>query len=179
MLAARAAKSYVLCESMTDIFAQEIELPDDGATRSLGAALAAGLSPGLCVYLRGELGAGKTTLAQGLLAALGHPGRVKSPTYTLLELYTLSSLNLYHFDFYRFRDSNEWRDAGFSDYFGSDGICLVEWPEKAGDELPRPDVEIILRVHAQGRIARIAALTVAGAKCCESLTRYSSQKKSF
>ena len=105
-----------------------INLPDAAATRALGAELARGLAPGLQLHLHGELGAGKTTLVQGLLAALGHSGRVKSPTYTLVEVYELSRLNLYHFDFYRFRDSNEWREAGFSDYFDHDNVCILEWP---------------------------------------------------
>ena len=123
-----------------------INLPDAAATRALGAELARGLAPGLQLHLHGELGAGKTTLVQGLLAALGHSGRVKSPTYTLVEVYELSRLNLYHFDFYRFRDAQEWREAGFSDYFGGDAVCLVEWPEKAGDDLPPPDIDIFIEM---------------------------------
>ena len=155
-----------------------LSLPDDNATRALGARMAKGLAPGLRLYLRGDLGAGKTTLVQGLLAALGYQGRVKSPTYTLVELYAISRLNLYHFDFYRFRDSNEWRDAGFSDLFDGDGICLVEWPEKAGDELPEADLDIMLDIDGRGRRATVVARSMAGAKCFDSLTRCNSQKKS-
>lgn len=163
---------------MTDHSALVFELPDDAATRALGASLAGVLSPGLRIYLHGDLGAGKTTLVQGLLAALGYRGRVKSPTYTLLEPYSISRLNLYHFDFYRFQDSNEWREAGFSDYFDGDGICLVEWPEKADDELPPADIDITLDIHGMARRARIAARTEAGLKCCASLTPFSSSAKS-
>lgn len=125
-------------------------LKDESATRALAEALAASLFPGLRIYLRGHLGAGKTTLVRWILRALGYPGRVKSPTYTLVELYPLSRLDLYHFDFYRFRDSNEWREAGFSDYFDHDNVCLVEWPEKAGKNLPHADLDIALEVVGYG-----------------------------
>ena len=91
----------------------------------------------MSVHLRGDLGSGKTTLARGLLRGLGYAGRVKSPTYTLVELYIDSRLNLYHFDFYRFHDPSEWHDAGFREYFNERSICLVEWPEKAAGLLPR------------------------------------------
>jgi tRNA threonylcarbamoyladenosine biosynthesis protein TsaE len=154
------------------------ELPDEAATRALGAAIARALAPGLRIYLHGDLGAGKTTLVQGLLAGLGYAGRVKSPTYTLLELYSVSRLNLYHFDFYRFREGNEWREAGFSDYFGGDGVCLVEWPEKAGADLPAADLDVSLEISGSGRRASLIARSVAGVRCCAYLTHYNSQEKS-
>src|SRR6266700_7019089 len=110
-----------------------LNLPDEAATLRLGAALAAGATAGRVLHLRGDLGAGKTTLVRGLLGALGHTGRVKSPTYTLVEVYMLSSLNFYHFDFYRCKDRSEWLDSGFRDYFNPQSVCVVEWPECAGD----------------------------------------------
>lgn len=160
--------------------ARHVNLPDAAATRALGATLARGLTPGLHIHLHGELGAGKTTLVQGLLAALGYSGRVKSPTYALVEVYELSRLNLYHFDFYRFRDGDEWRDAGFSEVFGGNAICMVEWPDKAGHGLPRPDIDITLKVNAEAdtRRALIVAHTTAGAQCCASLASSSSPEKS-
>ena len=141
------------------------DLADEAATLALGAALAQGLVPGMIVYLRGELGAGKTTLARGILGALGVRGRVKSPTYTLVEPYTISSLYLYHFDFYRLKYPDEWVDAGLREYFNETAICLVEWPEKAGGFLPAPDVTIELAVTGNGRSTLIRAETETGGNC--------------
>ena len=140
-------------------------LPDETATLALGAALAGALTPGLTIYLVGDLGAGKTTLARGVLRGLGYTGKVKSPTYTLVEVYTVSSLYLYHFDFYRFADPREWVDAGFREHFNPDTVCLVEWPEKAGEFLPVPDVRIVLSVAENGRSLQAIAETEAGKKC--------------
>jgi tRNA threonylcarbamoyladenosine biosynthesis protein TsaE len=100
-----------------------IDLPDEAATLALGALVARGLQPGLNIYLSGELGTGKTTFVRGLLRELGFDGRVKSPTYALVELYVISRLNLYHFDFYRFRDPEEWHEAGFRDLFSPSIFC--------------------------------------------------------
>lgn len=138
------------------------ELADEPATLALGTALAPGIGPGCVLYLSGDLGAGKTTLARGLLQALGHPGRVKSPTYTLLELYSLSRLNLYHFDLYRFKDRSEWESSGFRDYFNPDSACLVEWPEKALEWLGEPDLWVRLAFSATGRCATLAPHSEAG-----------------
>ena len=117
------------------------------------------------VFLCGELGAGKTTLARGVLGALGVPDRIKSPTYSLVEPYTISSLYLYHFDFYRLKYSDEWVDAGLREYFNGDAICLVEWPEKAGGQLPLPDVTIAMAVSGGGRSVTIRAKTEVGRNC--------------
>src|SRR5712671_5942905 len=124
--------------------ARHLNLRDEGATLALGQALAAGAAPGRVMHLRGDLGAGKTTLARGLLRGLGYAGRVKSPTYTLVEHYSVSSLNLYHFDFYRFEDPEEWLSAGFRDHFNAQSVCLVEWPERVGNLLTPPDLEVRL-----------------------------------
>lgn len=119
-------------------------MPDQAATLALGAAIARVLQPGLVIYLSGDLGAGKTTLTRGLLRALGHTGPVKSPTYTLVELYVISGYSVYHFDFYRFNSPEEWHDAGLDEHFDGRAICLVEWPEKAGGYLPAADIAIEL-----------------------------------
>jgi tRNA threonylcarbamoyladenosine biosynthesis protein TsaE len=143
---------------MSELFS----LPDEAATRRLGAALAAGIAPGRVIFLCGDLGAGKTTLVQGLVRALGFAGRVKSPTYSLVELYKLSSLNLYHFDFYRFEDRSEWVESGFREYFSQDSACVVEWPERVAGLLAPPDLELRLDFSAPGRQARLTAHTAAG-----------------
>ena len=141
----------------------------------LGAALAVGVEPGRTLYLSGELGAGKTTLVRGLLRALGHGGRVKSPSYPLVELYVLSRLNLYHFDFYRIRDQAEWRDSGFREYFNAQSACVVEWPERLGDLLPPPTLAILLEIAGTGRSAALSAGTPEGrAWRAQALARYSS-----
>ena len=132
----------------------DINLPDAAATEGLGAALAPGVAPGRVLHLRGDLGTGKTTLVRGLLRALGYAGRVKSPTYTLVEPYALSRLHLYHFDLYRLKNEQEWRDSGFQEYFNPDSACAVEWPERAG--LPAPDLEVRLEFAGSGRRARLS-----------------------
>ena len=137
-------------------------LPDDNATRALGAALAGGIGPGRVLFLCGDLGSGKTTLVQGLIKALGFTGRVKSPTYSLVELYKLSRLNLYHFDFYRFEDRSEWVDSGFREYFNQDSACIVEWPERAAGLLAPPDLEVRLEFSGSGRRARLTPQTASG-----------------
>jgi tRNA threonylcarbamoyladenosine biosynthesis protein TsaE len=147
----------------------KMHLSDEAATCALGARLARAIVPGLSIYLRGELGSGKTTLARGLLRGLGYAGRVKSPTYTLVELYPISRLNLYHFDFYRFKDPKEWRDAGFGEYFNGASVCLVEWPEKAAGLLPVADLDIAFEFASDGRDLSIRAGTESGKACLNRL----------
>jgi len=137
-------------------------LPDAAETLRLGAVLAAGATKGLVLHLKGELGSGKTTLVRGLIHALGHAGRVKSPTYTLLEPYGLLRLNLYHFDFYRFKDHSEWLSSGFREHFNPESLCVVEWPERAGDLLALPDLEIQLQYDGQARSATPVAHSAPG-----------------
>jgi tRNA threonylcarbamoyladenosine biosynthesis protein TsaE len=144
-------------------------LPDEAATLALGHQLAQVLEPGMFVALSGNLGSGKTTLTRGVLRGLGFAGKVKSPTYTLVELYNLSRLDLYHFDLYRFNHAQEWLDAGFGDYFEPRHLCLVEWPERASGLLPVPDLEISLNVEGDGRRIRIAAETEHGRRCLDRL----------
>jgi len=141
-----------------------VPLPDEAATLALGARLSSLLKPGRVLYLRGGLGAGKTTLVRGLLRALGYEGRVKSPTYTLVESYELSRFVLQHYDLYRMMDPREWLDAGFRDDCNAGTLCVVEWPEKAQGLLPKPDMEIRLEVAGEGRTAHIEALSAQGRK---------------
>jgi tRNA threonylcarbamoyladenosine biosynthesis protein TsaE len=156
-----------------------LPLPAEADTLALGSALADCLAPGLVIYLSGELGAGKTTLVRGLLRKLGVGGKVKSPTFTLVEVYEVSRLYLYHFDFYRFMGSGsgrEFEETGFREHFNPQSICIVEWPEKAAG-LPPADLRIELKIELQaptaadsGRIATIFADSEAGVSCLKRFT---------
>ncbi|MBL8503719.1 MAG: tRNA (adenosine(37)-N6)-threonylcarbamoyltransferase complex ATPase subunit type 1 TsaE [Rhodocyclaceae bacterium] len=146
-----------------------MSLPDEAATLALGARLAQALAPGLVIYLEGELGSGKTTLVRGVLRGLGYAGNVKSPTFTLVELYAISRLNLHHFDFYRFSQPEEYLDAGMEEYLQGGAVCLVEWPEKAGDYLAQADMRIALAVEGGGRRAEFIPLTESGRACLSRL----------
>ncbi|MDD2883845.1 MAG: tRNA (adenosine(37)-N6)-threonylcarbamoyltransferase complex ATPase subunit type 1 TsaE [Dechloromonas sp.] len=145
-------------------------LPDEAATQYLGSCLAPVMAPGLVIFLEGDLGAGKTTLARALIRALGHAGPVKSPTYALVEVYVISSLYLYHFDFYRFESPEEFLDAGFGDYFNESTVCLVEWPERAAACVPSPDLRIKLLHQGNARVAHLEAASARGASCVKTLT---------
>ena len=143
-------------------------LADENETLAYGAALGRALEPGLVVYLSGELGAGMTRLARGVLRGLGHVGRVKSPTFALVEVYNFFKLYLYHFDFYRFDRSRELEDMGFREYFRPDAVCLIEWPEKAPG-LPSCDLHVTMHVNGDGRTLTISSDTEAGTLCIRRL----------
>ena len=143
-------------------------LADEAATLAFGAQLARGLEPGLTFYLEGDLGAGKTTLVRGVLRALGYGGRVKSPTYTLAESYSLPAFELYHFDLYRMHDPREWLDAGFRDVSDGHAVSLIEWPEKAAGWLPPPDVIVRLTIADDAREIECEAASPRGAQYLEA-----------
>ena len=155
-----------------------LALPSEADTLTLGGALAAGLKPGMVIWLEGDLGAGKTTLVRGLLRAAGDSGPVKSPTYTLVEVHAVSGLNFYHFDFYRFNCAEEYLDAGLDEYFSGDGICLVEWPDKAVPYLPLADMRIELQLargaNGDERRAHITAASEKGRTCLAGVMSSSS-----
>ncbi len=127
------------------------------ATEALGAQLAQRLRPGCVVYLRGDLGAGKTTLARGLLHGLGHRGAVKSPTYTLVEPYQIGEWRLFHWDLYRLADPEELEYLGLRDQLDGDAVLLIEWPERGCGELPAADWDVTLDYDGEGRVCRIIA----------------------
>ena len=146
-----------------------LDLPNEAATLAFAAqfacavsqsdALLVSKSSGLVVYLHGDLGAGKTTFVRGFLHALGYAGKVKSPTYNLVEQYTIVNKTIYHFDLYRFNDAEEWEAAGFRDYFNAQSICMIEWPEKAEGLLPVPDIDLHLHLQETGRIVEMITHT--------------------
>jgi tRNA threonylcarbamoyladenosine biosynthesis protein TsaE len=140
--------------------------PDEAATAAFATQLAAALTRAnlnACIALHGDLGAGKTTFVRHLLHALGVTGRIKSPTYAVVEPYTVAAGEVWHFDFYRFSDPREWEDAGFRDIFASAGLKLCEWPQNAAGVMPTPDLELNITVDDdEQRHVIITALTPHG-----------------
>jgi len=159
-----------------------LSLPDEAATEALARQMAlsvtdradpdAPLGPaaGGRIYLRGDLGAGKTAFVRALLRACGITGRIKSPSYALLESYKVSNLYFYHFDFYRFEDPREWLDAGFRDVFREQSVILIEWPERGASALPAPDLDLSLAYATPGRDATLQAHTARGQRWLNALT---------
>ena len=118
---------------------------------------------GARVALIGPNGAGKTTFVRHLLRAFGVAGRIKSPTYAVVEPYALPGLDIWHFDFYRFDDPREWEEAGFRDLFASAGLKLAEWPERAADVLPVADLEVHIQTQAdESRLVTCRPRTATG-----------------
>lgn len=144
---------------------QSLILPDPESTESLATALAAALpadAGGWTILLLGELGAGKSTFARAMLRSLGHEGLVPSPTYTLVEPYTLPGYSVYHIDLYRVNSADELEFLGWSDL--QDGLKLVEWPERAPRLLTLADIQIELRYAGCGRAADLKGLSERGSK---------------
>jgi len=144
-------------------------LDNEVATLDCGDKFSRIMTNGLVVYLHGDLGAGKTTFVRGVLHSLGHVGKVKSPTYTLVEPYTIFNYNIYHFDLYRFIDEEEWDAAGFRDYFNAQSICMIEWPDKAENVLPEPDIHVHLSHYQNARKIKFSAGSAIGAQCLKKL----------
>lgn len=164
-----------------------LTLPDESATVQLGQLLALvaadlkeqpgqpaqslpGPLAGGRIHLQGDLGAGKTHLVRALLRECGVTGRIKSPSYALLESYKVLNLYLYHLDFYRFSDPHEWEDAGFKEILTNDALVLIEWPERAGKLLSHPDLLIQLEYVGNARKATLHAYTNKGVKWLDALT---------
>ena len=124
-------------------------------TERFGAALWRLLPSRCLLFLRGDLGAGKTTLVRGFLQAAGHVGAVKSPTYTLVEEYCVGGRRIYHFDLYRLADPEELEWIGIRDYLDEQAVCIIEWPEMGEGILPEADISLNLSVHGSGRFISI------------------------
>lgn len=142
----------------------EYLLNDENALLSLAQGIAKYFEPGLVIYLQGNLGAGKTVFARGLLQGLGHKGLVKSPTYSLVEPYDIDDMVCYHFDLYRLAHPEELEFTGSRDYFNEQSICLVEWPEKAIGFIPLADIVCEIEYHESGRKITILACSDMGEK---------------
>jgi tRNA threonylcarbamoyladenosine biosynthesis protein TsaE len=137
-------------------------LDSAAATEKLGSRLASVLVPGCVLYLRGDLGAGKTTLARGLLRGLGHRGTVKSPTFTLVEPYQLEEWRLFHWDLYRLADPEELEYLGLRDQLDGEAALLIEWPERGRGELPAADLDVALSYAGEARACRVEARSPVG-----------------
>jgi len=152
-----------------------LDLPNETHTQALAQTLAPHLIQdairnGARIHLRGDLGAGKTSFARALLRACGVAGRIKSPSYALLESYKVSNLYFYHLDFYRFEAQADWLDAGFGDILQERAVVLIEWPEQAGGLLPAPDLDILLDYAGTGRRATLTAHSTQGSTWLHPLT---------
>ena len=142
--------------------ALNIVVEGEDAMLQLGAKLASRLVSGMLVYLEGELGMGKTTLARGIIQSLGHSGAVKSPTYTIVEPYELAALTVYHFDLYRLEQAQELEFMGVRDYFDGSSVCLIEWPERGKGVLPSADIVITIERENVGRLVIFRSHTALG-----------------
>jgi tRNA threonylcarbamoyladenosine biosynthesis protein TsaE len=151
------------------MFDSNYDLKDESETLRLAESMASHLSPGMNLYLKGELGSGKTTFVRGVLRGLGYQDKVKSPTYTLVEPYSLEKFTIHHFDLYRIKNETEWDEAGFREHFNNTSICLVEWPEKAGHILPKPDISIELSHTPHGRHLHLISYTSIGTECLKAI----------
>ena len=139
-----------------------IEIDTATEMEALGGAIADAATVALTVHLSGELGAGKTTLVRGYMRRLGYKGAVKSPTFTLVESYTLDNRVVHHFDLYRLEDPEELEYIGLDEYFEVGADCLVEWPDHGRSGLPDPDIEIYLGTCGVKRVAKLSADTEYG-----------------
>lgn len=148
----------------------EIAIPKVADMEALGARLASGIGKVQLIYLHGELGTGKTTLVRGLLHGLGHIGVVKSPTFTLVEPYSVAGQNIYHFDLYRLKHPDELEFVGFRDYVKDRNVCLVEWAERATEVLPMPDIDVVIHKADHTRNVRLISRTDRGADLLTELS---------
>jgi len=138
------------------------KIDDEVAMIALGGDIADAIQPQMIMTLKGDLGAGKTTLSRALLQSLGHQGAVKSPTYTLVEPYELEIGTVFHFDLYRVIDPEELDYIGFADYLSQGSLCLIEWPERGNGYLSAADVSVDIEHHRIGREVTVMALTDIG-----------------
>lgn len=147
----------------------KFHLLDEAETLDLAGRFYRALPPGCLVFLRGNLGAGKTAFVRGCLRAAGYQGAVKSPTFTLVEEYSLQGRAIYHFDLYRLADPEELEWMGIRDYLRPDALCFIEWPERGEDVLPMADVEVSIVIAGSARNLAVAANSAVGHEVLRSL----------
>jgi len=146
-----------------------LHLANEDAMMSFGSRIAQ-VTQGLgVIFLEGDLGAGKTTLSRGIIRGFGHVGAVKSPTFTLVEPYEIGKIRAYHFDLYRLVDPEELEYMGIRDYFDGGALCLIEWPQRGAGFLPKPDLTITIRPHAEGRALTLSPEGSRGETWCAAL----------
>lgn len=144
-------------------------LDGEEAMLAFGARLAAVTGGCGTIYLHGDLGAGKTTLSRGLIRGFGHAGKVKSPTFTLVEPYEIDGVRIFHFDLYRLVDPEELEFMGIRDYLDGDALCLVEWPERGAGVLPTADLDITIAPQGSGRALSLSPQGRRGEAWCAAL----------
>lgn len=144
-------------------------LTSENETLAISRKLAAFISEGVVIYLHGPLGAGKTTFVRGFLRGMGFEGKVKSPTYTLVEEYEINHKKIFHFDLYRLLSANELEQIGIQEYFSQSSICLIEWPEKGFPLLPAPDLTCYIEFMDTGRNIRFEAYSARGEEIVNAL----------
>ena len=137
-------------------------LENEHATINIANKIATYLAPGLIITFRGEIGAGKTTFVRAMLRALGIQSAIKSPTYSIVESYSLEHWQIHHFDLYRIHDEMELDYIGFNDFFTESAICCIEWPEHAPHKLREIDLQCTLDFKESGRELQLFASTSAG-----------------
>tara|TARA_R110002072_G_scaffold104540_3_gene229030 strand:- start:11550 stop:12065 length:516 start_codon:yes stop_codon:yes gene_type:complete len=160
----------------------EHSVPDEAGTLAFAETLGSLLECTGVVYLKGTLGAGKTTFSRGILRSYGYDGAVKSPTFTIVEPYDLQWGQVYHFDLYRIADPEELEYLGIDDYLAEGHLCLIEWPERGEGFLPLPDIELELTLAGKGRHIKLIGCSERGNLICEHmakrLTKNNSEKLS-
>lgn len=148
-----------------------LSLPDEEATFAMGRRLAKACHNATIIYLYGDIGTGKSSFCRAFIQALGYSGKVKSPTYTLVEPYVMNPLTVYHFDLYRLSHPVELECIGIRDYFIQNALCLVEWARNGLGVLPAADIALTLRFHQHGRIAQMQSLSTYGSQLIEYIQR--------
>lgn len=139
-----------------------IDLPTERASEEVAARIAACLASPLVLAFSGEIGAGKTTLIRAMLRSLGVTSAIKSPTFSLVETYQTKHLQIHHFDLYRVHDESELDYIGFRDYFSTDAICCIEWPERVASCVDIADIGFFLNLKGVGREMQVRAYSSAG-----------------